>query len=311
RGSSAPVLRIADISLDIEARRARRAEEVIELTAMEWAVIAILAGRPGRIYSRSEIESHLAAQGLGEADSNSLEVIVSRLRKKLDAAAISTHRGLGYRLEICLRQCPQLEPGEAASQPLAGCLCRLLACRLRRRSLRSLARNRRSARQRPGGDRAAPACVAGCRPGRWAERAIVWRNGRGIRGVPGIRRPGPPAAALRYRADAGAGPRRRQWRAQRRRLARDDDDSRRPSSSGSGGRIGRASSWRPVGERHLVDRRAGRISADGGLDAAHGPASLLPRARTGAQRAGRARIARFAAGIGRGSAGRVAALDRD
>jgi len=100
RGSAAPVLRIADVSLDIEARKARRAEEVIELTAMEWAVIAILAGRPGRIYSRSEIESHLAAQGLGEADSNSLEVIVSRLRKKLDAAAISTHRGLGYRLEV-------------------------------------------------------------------------------------------------------------------------------------------------------------------------------------------------------------------
>ena len=66
---------------------------------MEWAVLACLAQRPGRIYSRSEIENRLADQGLLESSSNSLEVIVSRLRKKLGAEAISTHRGLGYRLE--------------------------------------------------------------------------------------------------------------------------------------------------------------------------------------------------------------------
>ena len=66
---------------------------------MEWAVLACLARRPGRIYSRSEIEERLQAGGVAEASSNSLEVIVSRLRKKLGNAAISTHRGLGYRLD--------------------------------------------------------------------------------------------------------------------------------------------------------------------------------------------------------------------
>jgi two-component system OmpR family response regulator len=99
RGAPPPSLMIGDVSLDIEARRAKRSDEAVELTAMEWAVLAILAGRPGRIFTRSEIESQLAVQGLGDADSNSLEVIVSRLRKKLDAKAISTHRGLGYRLD--------------------------------------------------------------------------------------------------------------------------------------------------------------------------------------------------------------------
>jgi len=99
RGSPATALMIGDVNLDVEARKASRSNEVIELTAMEWAVISILAARRGRIYSRSEIESQLAEQGLGDADSNSLEVIVSRLRRKLDPAAISTHRGLGYRLE--------------------------------------------------------------------------------------------------------------------------------------------------------------------------------------------------------------------
>lgn len=99
RGSPATALTIGDVNLDVEARKASRSNEVIELTAMEWAVISILAARRGRIYSRSEIESQLAEQGLGDADSNSLEVIVSRLRRKLDPAAISTHRGLGYRLE--------------------------------------------------------------------------------------------------------------------------------------------------------------------------------------------------------------------
>ena len=43
--------------------------------------------------------SDLETNGLADADSNSLEVIVSRLRKKLGAEAITTHRGLGYRLE--------------------------------------------------------------------------------------------------------------------------------------------------------------------------------------------------------------------
>jgi two-component system, OmpR family, response regulator len=93
-------LRLGSIAIDLDARQVRRGNARIDLTAMEWAVLAVLARHAGRIYSRADIESHLAGEGLGEADSNSLEVIVSRLRKKLGASSISTHRGLGYRLDV-------------------------------------------------------------------------------------------------------------------------------------------------------------------------------------------------------------------
>ena len=100
RGAPPNKMRIGDVTVDLGARAATRGDERIEFTAMEWAVLTCLARHAGRIYSRGEIESHLAKEGLGDSDSNSLEVIVSRLRKKLGPLAISTHRGLGYRLDV-------------------------------------------------------------------------------------------------------------------------------------------------------------------------------------------------------------------
>jgi len=100
RANPSPSLKVGDLSLDLGERTAWRGSERIDFTAMEWRVLAALARRPGRIYGRGEIEEELAANGLGDAGSNSLEVIVSRLRKKLGPLAISTHRGLGYRLDV-------------------------------------------------------------------------------------------------------------------------------------------------------------------------------------------------------------------
>jgi two-component system OmpR family response regulator len=85
--------------IDEATHQAWRGDQRVDLTRMEWAVLACLAGHRGRIYSRSEIESRLQHEGLAEGISNSLEVVISRLRRKLGAASISTHRGLGYRLE--------------------------------------------------------------------------------------------------------------------------------------------------------------------------------------------------------------------
>ncbi len=93
------VTALGQLRLDIGSHQAWLGTEPIDLTHMEWAVLACLAQRPGRTYSRGEIEGQLLVQGLAESVSNSLEVIISRLRKKLGAAVISTHRGLGYRLE--------------------------------------------------------------------------------------------------------------------------------------------------------------------------------------------------------------------
>lgn len=95
----APPVAAAALRLDITAHTLWRGEQRIDLTQMEWAVMDCLAQKAGRIYGRGEIEDRLHRQGLADASSNSLEVIVSRLRKKLGAGAISTHRGLGYRLE--------------------------------------------------------------------------------------------------------------------------------------------------------------------------------------------------------------------
>jgi two-component system OmpR family response regulator len=97
-------LRTPQATLDFEAKRAWRAEggdgAAVTLTAMEWALLGRLASRPGRIWSRAELEQALqTGAGRDEVDSNSVEVIVSRLRRKLGPALISTHRGLGYRLE--------------------------------------------------------------------------------------------------------------------------------------------------------------------------------------------------------------------
>ncbi|KQV53230.1 hypothetical protein ASC95_10740 [Pelomonas sp. Root1217] len=87
------------LQLDLGRRRLLRDGLAVELTAMEWAVLAALASAPGRIVERSRLESCAEPVQKGDAQSNTLEVIVSRLRRKLGADHISTHRGLGYRFE--------------------------------------------------------------------------------------------------------------------------------------------------------------------------------------------------------------------
>lgn len=99
RRRSGPAAPAPGIVLDAATRTARVGSRDVGFTAMEWAVLARLAQHPGRVYSRPEIESALADAGLSDAQSNSLEVIVSRLRKKLGAGAIHTLRGLGYRFD--------------------------------------------------------------------------------------------------------------------------------------------------------------------------------------------------------------------
>lgn len=94
-----PRLALQDVRIDLAAHSVRRDGAPVDLTGMEWAVLACLARHPGRIYSRDEIEGQISASGQGEGASNSLEVIISRLRRKLGAGLISTHRGLGYRLD--------------------------------------------------------------------------------------------------------------------------------------------------------------------------------------------------------------------
>jgi two-component system, OmpR family, response regulator len=87
------------VSLDLDNKIARLNGQVVDLTAMEWALLSCLAARPGHTLSRQQIRDELAKAGRSEADSNSMEVIISRLRRKIGSHVITTHRGLGYRYE--------------------------------------------------------------------------------------------------------------------------------------------------------------------------------------------------------------------
>lgn len=87
------------VALDLESKVARINGQPVDLTAMEWALLSCLAARPGHTLSRDQIRAELARAGRSEADSNSMEVIISRLRRKIGSHVITTHRGLGYRFE--------------------------------------------------------------------------------------------------------------------------------------------------------------------------------------------------------------------
>ena len=69
--------------------------EPITLSAREWAVLEILAARPGVVFSRAQIEEKLYSWK-DEVSSNAVEVYVHGLRKKLGTGVIQTVRGLGY-----------------------------------------------------------------------------------------------------------------------------------------------------------------------------------------------------------------------
>lgn len=100
RGLPARRIVTSSLAIDVEGRVLLRDGEIVGLTAMEWAVLTLLVLAPGRIVERSRIDQVLAESGLTSAESNSLDVIVSRLRRKLGAKVIATSRGLGYCFDV-------------------------------------------------------------------------------------------------------------------------------------------------------------------------------------------------------------------
>ena len=92
-----PVLVLGDLQIDLAREQVRRAGMPIALTQKEWALLRVLATRPGRIHTRENLQDALYGWG-DETDSNTLEVFISRLRRKLGRTHIETVRGLGYRL---------------------------------------------------------------------------------------------------------------------------------------------------------------------------------------------------------------------
>ena len=85
------------IELDTRAARVLLAGQPLALTSHEFKLLSLLMQRKGEVLSRSELAEHLYAYD-SERDSNTIEVFVGRLRRKLPAGSIETVRGLGYRL---------------------------------------------------------------------------------------------------------------------------------------------------------------------------------------------------------------------
>jgi DNA-binding response OmpR family regulator len=102
-GHSAPArLQHGETRIDFAARRLERAGAEIPLTAREWAVLEVLAARSGRVVTRQEV-LEAAWPDPSPAASESLDVIISRLRRKLapsGAGWIRTVRGRGYAFEV-------------------------------------------------------------------------------------------------------------------------------------------------------------------------------------------------------------------
>lgn len=90
-------IEIGGFTIDGEARHVAKGSQSVDLTAREWALVERLARRAGATVSKSELEQSLYDFSR-EVDANAIEAMVSRLRKKLGADAITTVRGLGYRL---------------------------------------------------------------------------------------------------------------------------------------------------------------------------------------------------------------------
>ncbi len=96
-GQSSQLLRSGAVTLDPRLGRVTRDGFPVRLTNHEFRVLLYLMHHRDRIVSQGELIEHIYAQGF-DRDSNTVEVFVARLRRKLGATVIETVRGLGYRL---------------------------------------------------------------------------------------------------------------------------------------------------------------------------------------------------------------------
>lgn len=99
QGRASATIAIGELRLDTVTRSVSLAGLPVRLTAMEYGLLAYLAHHAGRPISKTELTEHLYDQDF-DRDSNTLEVLVARLRKKLGDDKIETLRGQGYRLVL-------------------------------------------------------------------------------------------------------------------------------------------------------------------------------------------------------------------
>jgi two-component system OmpR family response regulator len=96
-GHATSAIECGDLRVDTRAARATVGGEPIRLTSHEYKVLAYLMHHRGRVVPRTELVEHIYDQDF-DRDSNTIEVFIGRLRRKIGNDRIMTERGLGYRL---------------------------------------------------------------------------------------------------------------------------------------------------------------------------------------------------------------------
>ena len=99
-GTALTLLQHGDVTVNLVTRETRRAGELVELTAREFALLTYLLRSPGQTFTRAQICEHVWNYHF-DPGTNLVDVYVQRLRRKLetddDASLIETVRGVGYR----------------------------------------------------------------------------------------------------------------------------------------------------------------------------------------------------------------------
>jgi two-component system OmpR family response regulator len=96
-GHAQPQLRAGLVTLDPRSGRVTLEGRPVRLTAHEYRVLSYLMHHMGQVISQGELTEHIYSQGT-DRDSNTVEVFVARLRRKLGPSIVETVRGLGYRV---------------------------------------------------------------------------------------------------------------------------------------------------------------------------------------------------------------------
>jgi DNA-binding response OmpR family regulator len=94
-GLASPRIEIDDVVLDTRTMQVSRDGVPLNLTPQEYKLFAYLAHQRGRVVSQLELTEHIYAQDF-ERDSNSIEVLVGRVRRRVGGDLIKTRRGFGY-----------------------------------------------------------------------------------------------------------------------------------------------------------------------------------------------------------------------
>ncbi|UCH74245.1 MAG: response regulator transcription factor [Rhodospirillales bacterium] len=96
-GLASPMIDVGAIRIDTRSSRVTLHGKAVKLTGQEYRLLAFMAHNIGKVLSRTELTEHLYDQDF-DLDSNTIEVFIGRLRRKLGARTIETVRGLGYRM---------------------------------------------------------------------------------------------------------------------------------------------------------------------------------------------------------------------